>query len=94
MSVLLVELQVRDGEEEGVEETFRSTFRPAISSQPGFTSVRLLRPVEPGKWVLEIEFVDEPSRLTWVASDLHQEVWPQIEAHTDHFTPLLFEATS
>jgi heme-degrading monooxygenase HmoA len=94
MSVLHVELQVRAGEEDALVDTFRSAFRPAIADQPGFVSVRLLRPMDPGKWVLQIEFSDEPLRLAWVASDLHQEVWPQIEAHSDHFEPLLFEATN
>jgi len=94
MSVLLVELGVRSGEETRLAEAFTSTFRPAVSAQPGFRSVRLLRPAaEGGLWFLEIEFVDEERRLAWVGTDLHQEVWPRIDTHCDSAVPAVFEPT-
>jgi heme-degrading monooxygenase HmoA len=91
MSVLLVELQVRAGEESNLEGVFTSVFRPAISAQPGFQAVDLLRPSEGPRWWLEIRFVDEPARLTWVATDLHQSVWGQIDELLDGATPEVFE---
>jgi heme-degrading monooxygenase HmoA len=91
MSVLLIDLQVRAGEEAHLEDVFRSTFRPAISEQAGFQSVELLRPGAGSRWVIEIRFVDETARLAWVATDLHQEVWPQIDAHCAEATAVVFE---
>jgi heme-degrading monooxygenase HmoA len=92
MSILLVELEVHPGEGDGLASSFRSVFEPAISSQPGFEAVRLLRPVASNRWFLEIEFVDEPHRLAWVATELHGSVWPQLEAHCDRFVPEVFES--
>jgi heme-degrading monooxygenase HmoA len=91
MSVLLIELQVRAGEESHLEEVFASSFRPAISGQAGFQAVDLLRPGGGRRWWIEIRFVDEPSRLAWVATDLHQTVWPQIGELCDEATPEVFE---
>ncbi|MBO0701787.1 MAG: antibiotic biosynthesis monooxygenase [Candidatus Dormibacteraeota bacterium] len=90
-SVLHVELQVKAGSEEALVDTYRSTFRPAISKQGGFEAVRLLRPVDAPGYRLVIEFSQEEQRLSWVASDLHQQVWPQVEAHCSEYTPNLFQ---
>jgi heme-degrading monooxygenase HmoA len=91
MSVLLIDLQVRAGEESHLEDVFASTFRPAISAQAGFQEVALLRPGTGPRWMIEIRFVDEPSRLAWVATDLHQAVWPQIDALCDEAVAEVFE---
>lgn len=90
-SVLHVELEVKEGAAEALVSDYRSTFRPAISGQEGFRGVRLLRPVEAPNYRLVIEFAGEPQRERWVASDLHQRVWPRIEAHCSGYTPHLFE---
>jgi heme-degrading monooxygenase HmoA len=92
MSILLVELEVRSGEGDGLASSFQSVFAPAIATQPGFQAVRLLRPVASSRWFLEIEFVDEPHRLAWVATELHGRVWPQLEAHCDRAVPEVFES--
>lgn len=89
-SVLHVELQVKEGAEEALAATYRATFRPAVSRQEGFRSVRLLRPVDAPGYRLVIEFAEEEQRLRWVASGLHQEAWPQMEAHCGSYTPNLF----
>jgi len=83
MSVLLVEMQVRFGEEDALVDSYLGVFLPAIASQPGFERVRLLRPEDSDRWILEIEFIDEQRRLAWVATALHQKVWPQVETHCD-----------
>ena len=90
-SVLHVELQVRAGGAGALVESYRSTFRPAISCQDGFRAVRLLAPVDAPGYRLVIEFAEEEQRLRWVASELHQRVWPQIEAHCTGCTPNLFQ---
>jgi heme-degrading monooxygenase HmoA len=91
VSVLLIDLKVRPGDEARLESVFTSTFRPAIAEQGGFQSVDLLRPGSGQGWVIEIRFVDETARLAWVATDLHQDVWPQIDACCDEATPEVFE---
>lgn len=93
MAVLLVEMTVAAGNAKRLEETFDRVFRPAISAQDGFVSVRLLRPRSGDRWFLEIEFADEPARLRWVATDLHQEVWPQMEQHCSKAEPSLYDAS-
>ncbi|MBO0707257.1 MAG: antibiotic biosynthesis monooxygenase [Candidatus Dormibacteraeota bacterium] len=89
-SVLHVELEVKEGAVDALLETYRSTFRPAITRQEGFRAVRLLRPLNAPGYRLVIEFAEEAQRLRWVASDLHQQVWPQVESHCSGYTPNLF----
>jgi heme-degrading monooxygenase HmoA len=91
MSVLIVELRLRPGEESNLEREYRDAFRPAVSAQPGFEAVTLLRPSEGARWLLEIRFVDEPSRRAWVATDLHQAVWPLVGDLCEDVTPEVFE---
>jgi heme-degrading monooxygenase HmoA len=80
MFVLHVELQLKPGAEQKLEKTYIETFRPAISQQEGFLSVTLLRPRDEAKnYMLCIVFEDRSRQQKWVASDLHQKVWPQIE---------------
>ncbi len=81
MFVLHVELQVKPGAEQKLERTYNETFRPAISQQEGFCSVSLLRPLDGAKnYVLTIRFDDRGRQQKWVATDLHQQVWPQMES--------------
>jgi heme-degrading monooxygenase HmoA len=91
MSVCIVTLHVRTGAEDKLVEVFSATFRPAISGQPGFESVSLLRPPPAQPWLLEIRFADEAVRLVWVGTDLHQEVWPQIESLCEQASPTVYE---
>jgi heme-degrading monooxygenase HmoA len=80
MFVLHVELQAKPGAEQELEKTYKETFRPAISQQEGFRSVDLLRPLDGAKnYVLTIRFDDRGRQQKWVATGLHQQVWPQIE---------------
>jgi heme-degrading monooxygenase HmoA len=80
MFELHVELQAKPGAGQELEETYNGTFRPAISQQEGFRSVSLLRPLdEAGNYMLTIRFDDRTRQQKWVASDLHQRVWAQME---------------
>jgi len=81
MFVLHVELQVKPGAEQDLEKTYNETFRPAISQQEGFQAVGLLRPLDEAKnYILTILFEDRARQQKWVASDLHQQVWSQMES--------------
>ena len=86
MFVLFVDMRVKPGSQQALEKTYTETFRPAISRQEGFRDVELLRPNqdpigEGGEWRLRIAFESHALQKKWVAHDLHQEVWPQMERH-------------
>lgn len=86
MYVLHVDLKVRLDAKQTLEEAYREIFRPAISSQPGFDHVQLLEPErDEGDHRLVIAFQDEAAQKKWVATDLHREVWPKIEAHCSSY---------
>jgi heme-degrading monooxygenase HmoA len=82
MFVLFVDMSVKSGSRPDLEKTFSEIFRPAISRQEGFRDVELLRPNQDGgEYRLRIAFEVHDLQKKWVASDLHQQVWPQIEGH-------------
>jgi heme-degrading monooxygenase HmoA len=88
MFVLHVELKVKPGLQQPLEKTYREIFLPAISSQKGFQSAHLLRPVEGGAddYRLTLAFDHQASQQQWVATDIHQQVWPQIESQCVEFS--------
>jgi hypothetical protein len=83
---LHVEMEVEPAREKELLTNYRQTFRPAIVKQPGFVDVKLmkLRSVASGTakssapYRLLISFQTEEQRLKWVATDLHQQVWPTL----------------
>jgi heme-degrading monooxygenase HmoA len=80
MFVLHVDLKARSDSSRILENTYREVFQPAISSQPGFDRVLLLQSnTDQSGYRLVIAFKDEPSQKKWVATDLHQQVWPKLE---------------
>ncbi len=82
MFVLFVDMKIKPGSQQALEATYTGTFRAAISRQEGFRGVELLRPNHDGdEYRLSIAFESLPLQKNWVASDLHQEVWPQMENH-------------
>ena len=82
MFVLFVDAKLKPGAEEPLKKTFTETFRPAISKQEGFRSVELLQPNKAGEpWRVSIAFETHDLQKKWVALDLHQVVWPQMEHH-------------
>jgi heme-degrading monooxygenase HmoA len=86
MFVLHIDVQVRSGLESSLERTFVETFWPAISRQEGFSAAHLLRPTNAGDYRLSIAFETQTSQQKWVATALHQEVWPQMEAHSSAYS--------
>jgi heme-degrading monooxygenase HmoA len=82
MFVLFVDMKIKPGSQPGLEKTYTETFRPAITAQEGFSGVELLRPNHDGdEYRLSIAFESHPLQQKWVATDLHQQVWPQIESY-------------
>jgi heme-degrading monooxygenase HmoA len=86
MFVLFVDMRVKPGSQQALEKTYTGTFRQAISRQEGFHDVELLRPNHRSEgaddeWRLRIAFASHELQKKWVAMDLHQEVWPQMEQH-------------
>jgi heme-degrading monooxygenase HmoA len=85
MFVLHVDLKARSDSSRILEKTYREVFRPAISSQPGFDQVMLLQSAtDQNGYRLVIAFQDEPSQKAWVATNLHQEVWPKMEKNCSY----------
>ncbi len=86
MFVVFVDMQVKPESRAALESTFSGPFRTAISKQPGFATVALLRQnKDGGEYRLTIVFESQKLQQIWVATDLHQEVWPHMEAHLDHY---------
>jgi heme-degrading monooxygenase HmoA len=87
MFVLFVDMNVKPGSHKALEKTYTEIFRQAISSQEGFRGVELLRPNQDGgEYRLRIAFELHDLQKKWVATDLHQQVWPQIESHCADYT--------
>jgi heme-degrading monooxygenase HmoA len=96
---LYVDMVVLPDRESELLSIFKNTFTPAISKQPGFVSVRLLKlrtaivGEAPGDAPIRlvITFQTEEQRLAWVATDVHQEVWPRIANTLDRFKAYLYD---
>ena len=86
---LFVDLNVDPAKEKELLNVYKTQFKPAISKQPGFSSVQLLKLHSvaggkgPGDYIyrLIIQFHKEEQRLTWVATPTHQKLWPLMEAN-------------
>lgn len=86
MFVLHVDLKVRPDSSRTLEDTYREVFQPAISSQPGFDHVLLLKSDRvQDRYRLVIAFQDETAQKKWIATDLHQEVWPKVETNCSSY---------
>ena len=91
MVTLHVDLQAKPGAGSALEQTFREAFRPAIRAQQGFVETALLHSdSEPDSYRLVIAFESEALRQKWVATDLHQQVWPMMEAHCAGYSVKIF----
>src|SRR5215471_4857754 len=86
---LHVDLDVDPAKEKDLLATYRGHFRPAISKQPGFVDVKLLKLVSTlagnapanTSYRLLLSFQTEDQRKAWVATPTHQKVWPMMEAN-------------
>ena len=87
MFVLHVDLVVKPGLQQDIEVAYGKVFYPAISGQAGFQAAGLLRPDQGGNnYRLTIAFTNQEFQQQWVGTDLHQQVWPQIESQCSGFS--------
>jgi len=87
MFVLHVALKVKPGLQSDLEKTFVERFYPAISSQNGFIAAQLLRSNDDNtNYRLCLSFIQQASQQRWVATNLHQEVWPLVEYLCENYT--------
>ncbi|MBZ5617226.1 MAG: hypothetical protein LAQ69_00640 [Acidobacteriia bacterium] len=100
---LHVDLTVDPVKEKEMLKNFETIFRPAASKQPGYIDVKMLklRSTLMGKapagvnYRFALTFQSEELRQKWVASDVHQKVWPTIEntLSTKNYTVMLFDVS-
>jgi heme-degrading monooxygenase HmoA len=83
--VLHVAIKVKPGREDAAHAVFAGPFRPAISAQPGFKRMEFLKPVDGGEYLLAIAFENQSLQQKWVATDLHTQVWSQMEANFEGY---------
>src|SRR3954449_8112173 len=98
---LHVDLSVDPAKEKEMLKNFETIFRPAASKHPGYIDVKMLklRSTVMGKapagvnYRFNLTFKSEELRQKWIASDIHQKVWPTIEntLSTKDYTVLLFD---
>ncbi len=87
MFVLHIDLKVKPGLRQALENTYLESFSPAISAQEGFSAVQLLCSIEDDtNYRLSLAFDHQGSQQKWVATDVHQEVWPAIESLCSEFS--------
>jgi hypothetical protein len=98
---LHVDLSVDPAKEKEMLHNFETIFRPAAAKQPGYIDVKMLklRSTVMGKapagvnYRFNLSYKSEELRQKWIASDVHQKVWPTIEntLTTKDYTVLLFD---
>jgi len=86
MFVLHATIKVKSGREVAAQSVFAEPFKSAILAQPGFKSVEFLKPLDGGEYVLAIAFESQALQQKWVATDLHTQVWSQMEANFEGYT--------
>jgi hypothetical protein len=83
------------------EHYFETVYRPAAMTFEGYVALQLLKlqSVLAGQapvgvnYRFSITYESEDLRMAWVRSDVHQEVWPKLQAYltSDNFDFLLFD---
>ena len=100
---LHVDLTVDPAKEKEMLKNFETIFRPAAAKFPGYIEVKMLklRSALVGKapagvnYRFSLAYQSEELRQKWVASDVHQKVWPTIENTLSHknYAVLLFDVS-
>ncbi len=98
---LHLDLSVDLAKEQEMLHNFKTIFRPAASKQPGYIDVQMLKlrsaiqgkAPEAGNYRFVLTFVSEELRQKWIASAIHQKVWPTIEntLKSKDYTVLLYD---
>jgi heme-degrading monooxygenase HmoA len=99
--VLYVDMEVDPKKEKEMLRHFDTVFKPAAAKQPGYMDVKLLklRSTLMGKaparmnYRFVLAYQSEELRQKWIATDVHQKVWPPIESAltTKDYTVTLFD---
>src|SRR5436309_3612269 len=84
---LHVDLYVDPAREKEMLHNFETVFRPAAVKFPGYIDVKMLKlrsalmGTAPGgvNYRFALTYDSEEARQKWVASNIHQKVWPTIE---------------
>ena len=100
--VLDIDLSVDPAREQEMLHNFRTVFKPAAIKFPGYIDVKILklRTALQGSapagvnYRFQLTYESEELRQKWVASDVHQKVWPTIEntLRSKGYTVLLFDS--
>ena len=98
---LHVDLAVDPAKEKEMLHNFETIFRPVAVKHPGYIDVKMikLRSALRGKapaglnYRFVLVYESEELRQKWIASDIHQKVWPTIEKtlSSPNYTVLLFD---
>ena len=99
--LLHVDLSVDPAREAEMLDNYHKIFKPAASKQPGFLDLKMLKlrtalqggAPEGVNYRFALAFESEELRQKWVASAIHQKVWPTIENTLKHknYRVLLFD---
>jgi len=100
---LQLDLSVDPAREKEMLKNFHDVFRPAASKQPGFIDSKMLKlnsalqgsAPAGANYRFMISFATEGDRKKWVATAVHQRVWPLIEnaLSSKNYTVLLYEVS-
>ena len=98
---LHVDLSVDPAKEKEMLHNFETIFRPAATKFQGYIAVKMLKLRSALKggarsgvnYRFELTYQSEELRQKWVASAIHQKVWPTIEntLASKDYTVLLFD---
>jgi hypothetical protein len=99
---LHLDMSVDPAKEKQMVKNFETIFRPAAAKQPGYVDVKILklRSTIQGKapagvmYRFVLIYQSEELRQKWIATDVHQKVWPTIEntLTTKDYTVYLFDS--
>ena len=92
MFVLHVGIKMKNGQAAAADQVFNGPCRAASTAQHCCKAVTLLRPDAGGDHILSIAFENQALQQKWVATDLHNQVWSQMESHFDGYTLRTFTA--
>jgi heme-degrading monooxygenase HmoA len=97
---LHLDLAVDPAKEKEMLKNFHTVFRPAAAKQPGFVDSKMLKlnstlqgsAPAGANYRFMISFASEADRKKWVATPVHQRVWPLIENSltSKNYTILLY----
>jgi hypothetical protein len=90
-----IRFTVAEAAADGFVGMLEGEYIPALRSQPGFRTARILTPfpkavsdeigavTQPGMYELEFDFDSESARRDWVAQPIHDRLWQQAAELSD-----------